>query len=228
MNYSSNPDAWAMKFIDVMWVQPIMEAFDDDASGFITVTEVNTFTSSRPREWRLVSHRLIISNRSYLMGSSLPHWLAFWAVGELNISFYPTSSSIIAGFKWSIINYAWKIEDLFAKMEGVRTTVLPPNREAVDIYFKTVWEVVHTLTAAASSQYSGLDDPEKFKSYIESEENRLGNNLRAVDYVIDGLDTVILITGGGRIEKVRIKQSIHRLGPISLLNCRPYFHCCTC
>jgi hypothetical protein len=49
---STDPDAWAIKYIDVMWVQPILEAFDDDASGFITVAEVNRFTSSRPVDWR--------------------------------------------------------------------------------------------------------------------------------------------------------------------------------
>jgi hypothetical protein len=53
---SSNPDAWAIKFIDAMWIQPILEAIDDDASGFINITEVNEFTSSRPVEWRSVSH----------------------------------------------------------------------------------------------------------------------------------------------------------------------------
>ena len=49
---STNPDAWAIKYIDVVWVQPILEAFDADASGFITVAEVNRFTSSRPTDWR--------------------------------------------------------------------------------------------------------------------------------------------------------------------------------
>jgi hypothetical protein len=49
---STDPDAWAIKYIDVMWVQPILEAFDDDASGFITISEVNRFTSSRPVDWR--------------------------------------------------------------------------------------------------------------------------------------------------------------------------------
>jgi hypothetical protein len=52
---SHNPDAWAIKLIDVMRLQPIMEAFDDDASGFITISEMNHFTSSRPVNWRLVS-----------------------------------------------------------------------------------------------------------------------------------------------------------------------------
>ena len=142
------------------------------------------------------------------MSSSLPHWLAFWAVGKPNTSSYPTPHSIIAGFKWSIIEYALKIEDLFAKMEGVRSMVLPPNREAVDLYFEYAWTCVHTLTAAVlsqhSSQQSGPDDPKRFNSYLEAEEARLGNNLRAVDYVIDGIDTVPLIAGVGRIEKVKI------------------------
>jgi hypothetical protein len=53
-------------------------------------------------------------------------------------------------------------------------------------------------------QSSGSDGPERFKSYLEAEEARLGNNLRAVDYVIDGIDTLPLIAGVGRIEKVRI------------------------
>jgi hypothetical protein len=114
---------------------------------------------------------------------------------------------MFAGFKWSIIDYAQKIEGLFAKMEGVRSAVLPPNREAVDRYFAFAWEVVHTLTAAVlseSSQPSGLDESKKFKSYLEAEEARLGNNLQAVGYIIDGVDTLPLITGVGRVEKVRI------------------------
>jgi hypothetical protein len=49
------PDAWAIKFIDVTRLQPISEAFDDDASGFITVSEMNQFTGSRPPNWRLVT-----------------------------------------------------------------------------------------------------------------------------------------------------------------------------
>ncbi|KIJ54026.1 hypothetical protein M422DRAFT_42301 [Sphaerobolus stellatus SS14] len=37
--------------------------FNDDASGFVTVAEVNAFTTSRPADW------------------SLPVWIAYWAVG---------------------------------------------------------------------------------------------------------------------------------------------------
>ena len=107
-----------------------------------------------------------------------------------------------AGFRASIINYAKRIEELFAKMEGVRSHVLPPNREAIDDYFTYIWEPVHTLTAAVVSLQPGPNNPDKFKSYLEAEEARLSANLRAFDYIIDGTDTLTLITGVGRIEKV--------------------------
>jgi hypothetical protein len=45
-------DEWALGHISVLKVQPISEAFDDDSSGFLSVTEVNTFTTSRPLDWR--------------------------------------------------------------------------------------------------------------------------------------------------------------------------------
>jgi len=44
-------DKWALAYLTALKVQAISEAFDDDASGFITITEVNSFTTSRP-DWR--------------------------------------------------------------------------------------------------------------------------------------------------------------------------------
>jgi hypothetical protein len=123
------------------------------------------------------------------------------------IFLYAVLYSMIAGYKWSLIDYAQKLEDLLAKMEGVRSVVLPPNRDAVDQYFGCVWNVVHTLTAAVNSQTtqsSMPDESKRFKPYLEAVEVRLGNNLQAVDYIIDGVDTLPLITGVGRVEKVRI------------------------
>jgi len=107
-----------------------------------------------------------------------------------------------AGYRAAIIDYAYRIEDLFAKMEGIRAEILPLNLQSVFEYFTRVWEPVHTLIAAVLSLQPSQDDPEKFKSYIEAEETRLRNNLRAVDFIIDGTDTLTLITGVGRVEKV--------------------------
>ena len=47
----SGQDEWTLEYINITRVQPIIEAFDDDASGFITVAEVNTFTKARPEDW---------------------------------------------------------------------------------------------------------------------------------------------------------------------------------
>nr|GAT44760.1 predicted protein [Mycena chlorophos] len=44
-------DEWALEFIDISHLQAISEAFDDDASGFVTLTEVNTFTGNQPTGW---------------------------------------------------------------------------------------------------------------------------------------------------------------------------------
>ena len=110
-----------------------------------------------------------------------------------------------AGYKAYIIDYANKIEELLAKMEGVRGQVLPPNRRSLDDYFRFVWESVHTLTAAATPlQLDSAPSGDKFKPYLEAEEARLSTNLKAVDYTIDGTDTLTLITGVGRIEKVSV------------------------
>ncbi|KAM5542294.1 hypothetical protein V8D89_004167 [Ganoderma adspersum] len=56
-------DEWTLEYINVTRLQAIIEAFDDDASGFITVGEANAFTTARPADW------------------SLLHWMAYWAVG---------------------------------------------------------------------------------------------------------------------------------------------------
>ncbi|KAI0766841.1 hypothetical protein BD413DRAFT_141310 [Trametes elegans] len=59
----SEQDKWALEFIDVNYIAAIAEAFDEDASGFITIREVNRFTSSRPQSWSVV------------------HWIAYWTKG---------------------------------------------------------------------------------------------------------------------------------------------------
>lgn len=45
-------DFWALKYLDVSRVQPILEAIDDDGTGFISIKEVNDFATSKPEGWR--------------------------------------------------------------------------------------------------------------------------------------------------------------------------------
>lgn len=54
-------DSWALQYINVRQIQPLIEAIDDDGSSFVTVNELNEFTSCRPKGWRRV-HQLIIGS----------------------------------------------------------------------------------------------------------------------------------------------------------------------
>ena len=45
-------DSWFLKYIDVPYVRPIVEAMDEDGSGFISVKEANKFALSRPAGWK--------------------------------------------------------------------------------------------------------------------------------------------------------------------------------
>ena len=52
--FKRQDDRWALAYINAAYVQPILEAVDDDGTGFVSVKEVNTFAGSRPDGWRLV------------------------------------------------------------------------------------------------------------------------------------------------------------------------------
>jgi hypothetical protein len=49
---TSGEDLWTLQFMTVMRVDKLIEALDDDVSSFVTISEVNGFTASRPSYWR--------------------------------------------------------------------------------------------------------------------------------------------------------------------------------
>ncbi|PPQ91056.1 hypothetical protein CVT25_013909, partial [Psilocybe cyanescens] len=64
-------DEWVLEYIDAAYVKPIVEAIDEDGSGFISAQEANRFALARPD------------------GMSLLHWIAYWAAGwHINITKY--------------------------------------------------------------------------------------------------------------------------------------------
>ncbi|KAF7974234.1 hypothetical protein HWV62_13116 [Athelia sp. TMB] len=52
-----------LEYINMRHIQPILEAFDDDGSGYVSIREVNQLSTARPSDW------------------SLPQWVSYWAVG---------------------------------------------------------------------------------------------------------------------------------------------------
>lgn len=65
-------DSWALEYINVRLIQPLIEAIDADGSSFVTVSELNDFTSCRPKGWRSVLKLMINSYYlTYNQSSSL-------------------------------------------------------------------------------------------------------------------------------------------------------------
>ncbi|KAI0766998.1 hypothetical protein C8Q74DRAFT_1369868 [Fomes fomentarius] len=74
----SEDDIWAVDYLDLMHLQPLNEALDEDASGFVTIQEVNQFTTSRPQGWSLLL------------------WLAYWTIGwQLAMTEYKSKIYIV-------------------------------------------------------------------------------------------------------------------------------------
>ncbi|KAK7443740.1 hypothetical protein VKT23_015522 [Stygiomarasmius scandens] len=57
-------ESWALKYINLVNLRPLVEVFDSDVSGYVSVWEANEVISLRPEGWSLVQ------------------WIAFWAAGR--------------------------------------------------------------------------------------------------------------------------------------------------
>ena len=47
-------DQWLLSYVDVSNINSLVEAFDDDASGFVSVHEANLFSSSKSKDYKYV------------------------------------------------------------------------------------------------------------------------------------------------------------------------------
>ena len=84
--------------------------------------------------------------------------------------------------------------------------VLPVNRSLVDRYLGD--NILHRVDLLMRSVtiYEDRGDSdlrEKIQPYVAEEERRLRSTLESIAWDIDTMDTLALITGPGRIEKVR-------------------------
>lgn len=93
----------------------------------------------------------------------------------------------------------------YARMFAMRSKILPANRDYAEYYLRYTWGVSVELAKAFDSPATTIPEYalDKFKEYVQHEEDRIRKNLAAVKYDIDALETVYAIIGPGRIEKVR-------------------------
>ncbi|PBK80159.1 hypothetical protein ARMGADRAFT_1021049 [Armillaria gallica] len=163
-------DTWALRHITLRSIEPLMEAFDEDASGFVTIDEANNFSTRRPKDW------------------SMPHWVAYWAVG----------------FQMTLVHYHEKISTLLEEMHTAAEQTLPANRVFMDLFLSAhpLCRVDVLLSGFKNTSRGGYwSDWSKFLPYVQAEEERLKGQLEALKYNIDASDSLLLITGPGRLER---------------------------
>ncbi|KAH9919769.1 uncharacterized protein BXZ73DRAFT_104877 [Epithele typhae] len=168
---ANSTDSWALKYLTVSWLRPIMEAFDEDASGHVTITEVNRVMELRPP----------------VLKWSFPHWMAYWAVGcrlatieyiqkikTLFVEIADLSRAVLAVNRQNASMYMadwWWIAQLVRGFED---------------------------NVATSSDPALLD---RFRDMVDFEEHSLRENLTKVKYHIDASDTLSLVLGKRSFEK---------------------------
>ena len=114
------------------------------------------------------------------------------------------TSTFITGWQATSAKYGAQILELFNHLFSIRSTLLPENRYWADYYLKNVWPVAFELIKSFRSANIPDHIEAKFKDYAEYEENRIRKNLEDIRFDIDALDTVYVVAGPGRIEKVSI------------------------
>lgn len=87
-------------------------------------------------------------------------------------------------------------------MFALRHTVKAENRFWADYYLRAVWPVAAELTQSLRAASVGEHIEDKFQAFAEYEEERIRKNLEDIHFDIDALDTVYVVAGPGRIEKV--------------------------
>ncbi|KIK61458.1 hypothetical protein GYMLUDRAFT_43029 [Collybiopsis luxurians FD-317 M1] len=166
-------DDWALEYITISRIQPLLEALDDDSSSLISVAEVNDFTAARPTNW------------------SLPKWMAFWTAGfPLTLKHYYTHIQLLLWFIEYLVPYVPQVNSQIVKAFVTKW----PFTSATDQLLAGMYDAVDDI-------YDNNDLFQRFKEYMDSEEGRMQKTLQTLKYRIDAENTLRLITGPGRLDK---------------------------
>ena len=139
-------------------------------------------------------HKTPIPNRLKIV-NSLPHWISYWTYG----------------FEMTVQWYFRRIRKLYSNIAYLSNAALPANTKPI-IWFLTSWQMRWT-----EDILSGLRDIEEwdnvdwandsvflvFRSYVVENETRIERQLRKLKYYLDDANTLTIVAGEGRPEKVR-------------------------
>lgn len=195
------PDSWALMYLTVGRAHGVQEAFDGDASGIVTINGVNNFTKSKPPGWRCA---LLFSVQDLSVNSyySLPHWIAYWAIGNLVHKFIVGGLTLSPGWQMTCTTYCVKIEEIFDAMIRLSYETLPENRQAISDHINKVWRRVTVFVQSIKREEGTKKLRSNFEAYITAEEGKIQKNFESFRYKIDGSNTIQVICGESRPETV--------------------------
>ncbi|KAF8882713.1 hypothetical protein BD779DRAFT_1674866 [Infundibulicybe gibba] len=143
----------------------ILEAVDDDGTGFISIKEVNTFTTLRPDGWTLLQ------------------WIAYWAAGwHLSVSDYKNRIYILVKRLFSLV------EDVLPANRNIA------NASLFDPCFWRLERLLHSTHSVSDAVSTHPELARIIKQYNEYEESRLDASLQSIGYELDTAATVALVT----------------------------------
>ena len=185
---STMADEWCLQYFNVSYAHPIQEAFDDDSSGYVRISEANDFCDSIPE------------------GFSLLQWIAYWARG------------------WHVecARYAERINAMVVVMRSASIfgSVATENTRMIMDYLEGPWwKSISLLTHAACSKAPAITDSplDGFVTIrMAQKEERLTKELEKWYYTVDTPESMNLICGPARIEKVGVIQCSIVMSPVSL------------
>ncbi|KAJ6530320.1 hypothetical protein B0H19DRAFT_482579 [Mycena capillaripes] len=165
-------DRWALAYINVARLQPILEAVDDDGTGFVSIKEANDFAMSRPE------------------GCSLLGWMAFWAAGW---------HTTVTWYKNRIYNILYAMMRLLQRMKpaNVRaadTYFAGPAIQRVEL-------LLRSTRSAPSTIHNDVRLARITDAFKELEEKKLVTHLDRLRYELDDPATLRMITDSRRIER---------------------------
>ncbi|KAF8912079.1 hypothetical protein CPB84DRAFT_751308 [Gymnopilus junonius] len=172
MGTGKDADIWLLKYIDVTHVRPIVEAIDEDGSGFISVKEANKFAISRPTGW------------------SLLRWMAYWAAGwHFNITNYRNKIYSLIHHMYEALDSVLPVNRYFTNQYFDHTIIFH--------YVEGMLKATNPLPEDSPKDSKLL---ELVKEMTDLTERRISTNLKGVSFIIKSPSDVALIVGSGRVE----------------------------
>lgn len=97
------------------------------------------------------------------------------------------------------------IKDTIDDMFSLLPLIHPRNQTYAREYLSEIWQIVMTLVLSFEGrrEYAKVLR-DKFGDYIVGEEERIRKNLDQLNYRVDSVETLYIILGPGRLEKVKL------------------------